>query len=183
MSDNTKQGNMNIELQNRRHRTVANIMLIIIIILILLLLRQCSGAEVLNPDYPPVSDDPYASEIPGDNGEKLEHEEGGGAVSIELQDNVTIDLSDKMVYLHFANPGRSTQDMMMQIEIQGEILVQSGRIRPGYQVKQLDLLKNAEKKLKKGIYEGTIKLYYYNPENNERAMIDTRIPVDITVRQ
>ena len=184
MSEKTQKTDEAQEKQKKRYKTIAAILVIIIIILILLLLRHCSADRtVLNPDYPPVNDDPYAEVIPGDDDEKLTHEEGGGAVSIQLQDTVTIDLSDGIAYLNFANPGRSTQDMMMQIIIQDEIIVQSGRLRPGYQLSQVDILDGAEKMLTEGTYNGKYKIYYYDPVDNERAMIDTEVPITVTVRQ
>ncbi len=160
------------------------LLLIIIIILILLLLRQCSTEPpILNPDYPPASDDPNGEAIPGDDDQsKLEHEEGGGAVSLQFRDQLIIDLSDKKAYLYFANPGRSTQDMMLQIVIQEQVIVQSGRLRPGYQVQKLDLLKDAEKMLVEGTYNGKFVVYYYDPVTNERAMVNTDAPVTITVK-
>ena len=167
------------------YKIATAVMLAIIIILILLLCKQCSSGPdvpVLNPDYPPVSDDPNADKIPGDDDDKLTHEEGGGAVSIQLQDTVTIDLSDKIAYLSFANPNRSTQDMMIQLVIQDEIIAQSGRIRPGYRLPQVNLLDGAERKLTEGVYKGSIKIFYYDPVENERAMIDTTVPVTVTVQ-
>lgn len=167
--------------QQKRYKIIAGILLLIILILILLLFKQCSG-PVLNPDYPPVEDDPYVEELPGDD-EKLEHSEGGGAVSIQLQDTVTVDLSEDIAYLSFTNPSRSTQDMMMQVVIQEEIIAQSGRLRPGYHLPQVDLVDGVAMKLTAGVYDGVIRIYYYDPVENERAMIDTEVPVTVTVQQ
>ena len=67
-------------------------------------------APVLAPDYAPVEEESNAQAIEDDSGEKLEAEEGGGAVSLTYSNEVTIDLSDKAASLVFANPGKSVQD-------------------------------------------------------------------------
>lgn len=162
----------------------AIILLIIIIILLLLLLKQCSSDfPTLNPDFPPQEDDPNANPIPGGDEDKLPHEEGGGAAGLVYKDKLTIDLSDKKASLTFANPGRSTQDMVVWLMIQDQVIIQSGRLRPGYQVDTLDLLRGAEKMLSEGVYEGKFIIYYYDPETNERAMVNTEAPVTVTVKK
>ena len=72
---------------------------------------------VLAPDYAPVEEESNAQAIEDDSGEKLETEEGGGAVSLTYSNEVAIDLSDKAASLVFANPGKSVQDMVVQIVI------------------------------------------------------------------
>lgn len=168
--------------KKKRWRFIAVILLIAIIILILLLLRQCTGGPVLSPDYAPQEVELNATPIEGDDKTKLEHSEGGGAVSLQFRDAVTIDLSDNKMYLSFANPGRSTQDMLLQVTIQDEIIAQSGRLLPGYEVAELELLTGAGRMLQEGIYDGLFVITYYDPETNERAMVNTDSPVKITVQ-
>ncbi|MBQ9121298.1 MAG: hypothetical protein IJY12_02915 [Clostridia bacterium] len=158
------------------------LLLIIIIILILLLLRQCSSdVPVLNPDFPPQETEPNAEPIPGSSGGKLDHSEGGGAIRLTYSDKVYIDLSDKRVTLSFKNPEESTQDMLLQIVIQDQIIAQSGRLLAGYQIKNLELLEDVDKMLSEGTYSGKFVITYYDPETNERAMINTEAPVTIHV--
>jgi len=160
------------------------ILIIIIIILFLLLLRQCSSdVPVLNPDFPPQETEENMQPPPVDDDDKLDHEEGGGAVSLSLSDKLAIDLSDKQATLNFANPGRSTQNIVLWITIQGVTIAQSGLITPGNKVTKLDLIEDAATKLAEGIYNGKFVLYYYDPENNERATVNTEIPVTVTVNQ
>ena len=178
-----KQGKVK-SLEDKRNKLIFRILMIIIIILLLLLLRQCSADRaVLNPDYPPKDLEANATAIDGDDKNKLEHEEGGGAVSLHFTDEATIDLSDNKLYLSFANPGRSTQDMLLQVTIQDEIIVESGRIVPGYEVASLELEAGAGRKLKEGIYDGMFVITYYDPDNHERAMVNTDAPVQIIVQR
>ena len=139
-----------------------------------------TGPE-LAPDYAPQQMEQNAETIPNDSGEKMEKPEGGGAVSLTYSNKVTLDLSDKAASLYFANPGKSTQDMMLQIAIQDTVILQSGVLKPGNQVKLLNLLDGAEKKLSPGGYEGKFVVLYYDQTTGEKAMVNTEIPITINV--
>lgn len=138
---------------------------------------------VLAPDYAPQEEEQNAETIPGDTGKKLDNPEGGGSVSLTYSREVSIDLSDKTATLLFANPGKSNQDMVLQIVIQDTVIVQSGTLKPGNQVTALDLLDGAAKKLSAGTYEGSFNVLYYNPETGEKAIVNTEIPITITVNE
>lgn len=165
---------------------------IIIIVLILLLLITIGitvwalffrdTTPVLAPDYAPQQTEENAEPIDDDtDGEKLQQQQGGGAVSLTYSKEVTIDLSDNVAKLLFANPYKSNQDMMLQIVIQDTVIVQSGLLTPGHQVTKLELFDNA--KLSKGIYEGKFVVLYYQKDTGEKAMINTEIPLTITVEE
>ena len=165
---------------------------IIIIVLILLLLITIGitvwalffrdTTPVLAPDYAPQQTEENAEPIDDDtDGEKLQQQQGGGAVSLTYSKEVTIDLSDNVAKLLLANPYKSNQDMMLQIVIQDTVIVQSGLLTPGHQVTKLELFDNA--KLSKGIYEGKFVVLYYQKDTGEKAMINTEIPLTITVEE
>lgn len=137
----------------------------------------------LAPDYAPQEEEQYAETIPNDHGEKMDQPEGGGSVSLVYSKEVTIDLSDESVALYFANPGKSNQDIVLQIVIQGEVVVQSGTLKPGNQVSTLNLLDGAARKLAAGGYDGTFMVLYYNPDTGEKAVVNTEIPIAITVNE
>lgn len=164
--------------------------LLILILLIITVIAICvtvwalffrDTGPVLAPDYAPQEEEQNAETIPGDTGEKLDNPEGGGSVSLTYSREVSIDLSDKTATLLFANPGKSNQDMVLQIVIQDTVIVQSGTLKPGNQVTALDLLDGAAKKLSAGTYEGNFNVLYYNPETGEKAIVNTEIPITITV--
>ena len=150
-----------------------------------LFLREPSAGDddkvILNPDYAPQKQEQNAETIPDDTGEKMENPEGGGAVSLTYSNEVTIDISDKAAALYFANPGKSNQDMVIQIAIQDTIILQSGTLSPGNQVKILNLLEGAEDMLQPGGYEGKFVVLYYDPISGEKSMVNTEIPVTINV--
>ena len=137
---------------------------------------------VLTPDYAPQKEEQHAETIPGDTGEKMETPAGGGSVSLTYAREVTIDLSEEKAKLMFANPGKSNQDMVLQIVIQDTVIVQSGTLKPGNQVTTLELLSGAAKKLSAGTYEGKFNVLYYNQETGEKAIVNTEIPITITVK-
>ena len=136
---------------------------------------------VLAPDYAPKETEAHAEIIPNDSGEQKKSEEGGGSVSLTYSNQVSIDLSDKTAYLMFANPGKSNQNMVLQIVIQNEVIVQSGTILPGRQVMTLDLMDGAVSKLSPGGYDGSFSVLYYHPESGEKAIVNTEIPIHIEV--
>lgn len=138
---------------------------------------------ILTPDYAPQETEQNQQPIEGDTGDKLEQAEGGGAVSLTYSNEVTIDRSDEKATLLFANPGKSNQDMVVQIVVQDQILVQSGKLTPGNQVTTLDLLDDAAKKLSAGGYDGKFVVLYYSPDTGEKAVVNTEIPITITVKE
>lgn len=138
---------------------------------------------VLAPDYAPQETEEYADTIPNDTGEKVESEEGGGSVSLTYSNQAAIDLSDGLVSLYFANPRKSNQNMVIQIVIQGEVIVQSGIILPGHQVTKLSLIDGANAKLSPGGYDGNFVILYYHPDSGEKAIVNTEIPIHIDVSE
>ena len=138
---------------------------------------------VISPDYAPQEVEKYAQSIPNDSNDKLDQPDGGGSVSLTYSKEVSIDLNKNIVSLLFANPGKSNQDMIVQIVIHDSVIVQSGLIKPGNQVKTLDLLDSSEKKLTEGIYDGKFNILYYDQINGEKAIVNTEIPVTVTVEK
>lgn len=137
--------------------------------------------DTLAPDYAPVEEEKNAEDMGEEAGEKLEQPEGGGAVSLSYSMDVSIDLSEKEVTLMFANPAESNQDMVLQIVIQETEVAQSGRLVPGKQVTKLTLSDDA--KLQAGTYEGKFVASYYQQDSGEKAILNTEIPVTITVQE
>lgn len=137
----------------------------------------------LAPDYAPQQTEENAEPIGDDSDEKLEAAQGGGAVSLTYSKDVKISLSDKSATLLFGNPTKSTQDMVVQLVIKNTVVIQSGRLTPGNQVTKLNLLSGAEKELAEGGYDGKFVILYYNQETGEKAVVNTEIPVNITVNK
>ena len=138
----------------------------------------------ITPDYAPGKLEPNAEKIDDDDTSKIETPIGGGSISLQYVDKVTIDLSDKKAYLNYSNPSKSTQNIVLQIVIQDQVIVQSERIEPGYQVKELPLLAGADKMLSEGVYTGAVfKILIYDPKTGEKAMIDTKAEITVVVQK
>lgn len=140
---------------------------------------------ILAPDYAPIETEGNADTIPGDNTEgRKDNEVGGGSVSLTYSAEATVDLSDgKVTRMLFANPGKSNQDMVVQIVIRDLVIVQSGTLNPGKMVTKLDLLEGMASRLTAGIYEGKFNILFYDPVTGEKAVVNTEIPITITVQE
>lgn len=134
---------------------------------------------VLPPDEAPAAEE-NALPTGDDSGEKMDQPEGGGAVNITYSNQVSISLSEGTAQLFFSNPSRSNQSMVLEIVIQGTTVVQSGTLAPGNQVETLPLLDAA--KLSPGGYEGKFHVVFYD-EDGRQAMLNTEIPISITVTE
>ena len=138
---------------------------------------------VLLPDYPPQDTDENQTPIPDDQGGAIQTPAGGGAVNITYVEKIDIDLSDKKASLYYANPSRSNQNVAIAIMIGDEVIIKSELITPGNMVKTLPLVEGVEKKLSVGGYNAELVVYCYNPQTGEKAMVDTRGAVVLTVTE
>ena len=138
-----------------------------------------------SPDYASDKLEPNAQVIENDDSSKLEAPSGGGAISLQYEDKVRIDLSDKKVYLNYSNPNKSTQNIVLEIVIKDQTVAKSALIKPGYKVTELPLSDGAEKLLSEGVYnEDTVfKVLSYDPDSGEKAMVDTKAEITVTVQK
>ena len=138
-----------------------------------------------SPDYAPDKLEPNAQVMQDDDSEKLEAPSGGGAISLQYEDKVTISLSDKKAYLNYSNPNKSTQNIVLEIVIKDQTIAKSGLIKPGYQITELPLSDGAEEMLSEGVYnEDTVfRILSYDPDSGEKAMVDTKAEITITVQK
>ena len=177
-----------VEIEKTRQKNKSRRLIILLLLLLLISMSVTVWAlffkepdVILSPDYAPEEVEFNQIPIPNDDANgKVESIGGSGSVSLNYAAEVII---DQKVLLYFANPGKSNQDMVLQVVIQDEVLVQSGRLTPGHQVTELKLLPDAAKKLAPGGYDGKFVLYYYHPETSEKAMVNTEIEIDIAVQE
>lgn len=141
------------------------------------------STPILAPDYAPRQIEENAEPIGDDGAEKLSQPEGGGAIGLTYAKEVAISLSDKNAAIMFANPTKSNQDMVLQLAIDDVVVLQSGRLVPGNRVSSLGLLDGAEKRLTAGGYNGKFVVLYYDRTSGEKAMLNTEIPVTVTVTE
>ena len=137
---------------------------------------------VLTPDHAPAAEE-HAAPIPGDSGTHDNAQPGSGRVSLTYSNQVTVRLDGQTAQLLFANPGRSNQNMVLQLVIQDRVILQSGRIAPGNQVEELGVAPEMAAILMPGGYEGVFLIHFYDPVSGEKAIVTTEIPVTVTVRE
>lgn len=135
----------------------------------------------ITPDYPPQSTEQNQKPLEGDEGEKMESPQGGGAINVTYTTNVTVDLSENKVTLLYANPQASNQNVAILIMIDDLVVAKSDLITPGHGVDTLTLETYAKERLAEGGYDGELVIRAYNPETNEKAMVDAKGKVEITV--
>ena len=179
---------------NKKENKKKRLLILLLLLLFLLITITAVGvsvwaiwfrdsAPVLAPDYAPQQLEENAEPIGDDGDEKLSQPEGGGAVGLTYAKEVGISLSDKSASLLFGNPTKSNQDMVIQLVIDDIVILQSGRLEPGNRVTTLNLLDGAEKRLAAGGYNGKFVVLYYDRASGEKAMLNTDIPVTVTVTE
>ena len=166
--------------------------ILIVVLLCVTILALCTTVwalffrqpqRVLMPDYAPVTLEANAAPIPGDPDAQNRAESGSGSVSLTYSDQVSIDLTGETAQLLFANPGKSDHDMVLQLVIRDTVILQSGRLTPGNQIGELKLADGAAEMLMPGGYEGELLISFYDPDSGEKAIVNTRIPVSVTVAE
>lgn len=140
-----------------------------------------SGTPPITPDYPPQGTEQNQKPLEGDEGEKIDSPEGGGAINVTYRTNVTVDLSDNKVTLLYANPKTSNQNVAILIMIDDLVVAKSDQITPGHGVDTLSLEEYAKERLTVGGYDGELVIRAYDPETGEKAMVDTKGEITITV--
>lgn len=163
-----------------RRRMIVIIILVIIAIILLLLLSQCGRCSTitLTPSQDVAAQDMQQPE------EKMEADEGGGAVNITYSGAAQIDLASRTAGIHVENPARSTHDMVIELVVvnggQETPIAKSGLLPAGYQLSTLDLNDNIE--MEPGSYQGYFLISFYDPESKEQAYANTKMNLDsITV--
>lgn len=184
---------MNEEATRTRQTSKKFLILTLILILLILALaavsvwaiffREPSDSDVLPPDYAPMEQDPNATDITGEGTDKIDAPEGGGAVGLTYSDTVNVDLSDQTVSLLFQNPGRSLDNMVLQIIVQDTLLAQSELLVPGKQLLNLPLRDGVAAKLAPGGYKGKFVVSIYNPTTGEKNMIDAQVEITVNVTE
>ena len=141
------------------------------------------GGDDISPDYPPQGIESNQTPIDGDDSGKLESPEGGGAINVTYGTAATVDLSEKTVTIYYANPNASNQNVAILIMVNDLVVAKSDLITPGNQVSKLELQKEAASRLQVGGYNAELVVRAYDPESGEKAMVDTKGELTLTVTE
>ena len=151
--------------KNRKKRWL----LLLLLLVLLLLLGVLFCRKKLQTDTTPAPESSVSTPA------------GGGTVSLTYSDAASIDLAAGQVTLLFANPEKSGWDAEVQLVIGEAVLARSQRLSPGQQVTRLPLSSGGEKKLSPGSCEGKLLVAFYHRQSGQQAMLNTEIPVTVTV--
>lgn len=157
------------------------------ILLAAIMLTGCKwGKKPPSPDYPEPPADSNAEtfvETEAQTEAKLDKVDGGGAVGLTYQTDVTVFMSSGLASIMFANPSRSVDNVSVVLYVDGFRVAESGILAPGTQLTVLDLNDVGERTIKNtGIYDGEFLVEFYNADTNEKAVVNTRIPVRVIVQ-
>ena len=141
------------------------------------------GGDDISPDYPPQGIESNQTPIEGDDSGKLVSPEGGGAINVTYGTAATVDLSEKTVTIYYANPNASNQNVSILIMVNDLVVAKSDLITPGNQVSKLELQKEAASRLQVGGYNAELVVRAYDPESGEKAMVDTKGELTLTVTE
>lgn len=146
----------------------------VITLCVILLNDNDKSDGMLVPDYPPKATDSHQEPMANDPGGVLETSEGGAGVNLTYKSEATVDLSEGKVTLYYANPSKSTQDMVVALVINDTVICRSERITPGNEIKELPLLVGVKEKLAEGIYENGVEYVVgcYDSTTNEKAVVE-----------
>ena len=139
------------------------------------------GGSPITPDYPPQGTEENQKPLEGDESEKMESPQGGSSINVTYSVNATVDLSEGTVSLLYANPQASNQDVAILIMIDDLVVAKSDLINPGNGVDTLILEEYAKGKLQAGGYDAELVIRAYDPETGEKAMVDTKGQLTLTV--
>lgn len=141
------------------------------------------GGDDISPDYSPQGIESNQTPIDGDDSGKLDTPEGGGAINVTYGTAATVDLSEKTVTIYYANPNASNQNVSILIMVNDLVVAKSDLITPGNQVSKLELQKDAASRLQVGGYNAELVVRAYDPESGEKAMVDTKGELTLTVTE
>lgn len=168
--------------EDKRKNKVILFLILIILMCVGIIIYLIFGYKGRVKDYPKGKNDKNIVKSEDDK-DKMPKSNGGGSVSLSYSKNVKVNLKTKKVELNFKNPTKSTQSLVLEISIENngenKVLVKTDRIPSGYAIYEIDL--NEDIKLNKGKYKGNFNISYYDEDTEEKAIVTTNIPIDITV--
>ena len=137
-------------------------------------------------------DQVYAPIEPDDDQIRIQSEEEPpvntleNTMSFKFDETLHIEAATGNVYLNFENPSYSTNKVVISLYSESEggmrtLLAQSKGIEPGYGLTYLTLNHEGYEAINSGVRNGYIVLTAYDSEDDSKAMVDSTLPVKITI--
>ena len=136
-------------------------------------------------DYASANTDPGA--LPIEDKKDNSPSTGGSKVSLDYKSRVVVDLKKKKIELYLQNPSRSNQNISIEVmaakkdnEDEYFTISKSGSVPSGYGIYELSLIDGVD--LVKGDYSGKFVVSSYDKKTQEKAAVNTNIPILIQVK-
>lgn len=171
-------------LQNRLPFLIILIGLILVGIVVGIWGYNILNNKVVAPDYPLPPEDEKSVDIKNDNSVKSNDHKNHASIKISRE--VSINLKTKVVTLNYKNFNASNKDAVVTLCILKDgneyAIARSGLVKSGKEIKSMDLLDDAIK-LTEGVYNGRIKIDFYDEITGEKAAASTDFDdVEVTVK-
>jgi hypothetical protein len=172
----------------KKEKKKVNLIYIILITLIvicigIIIALVIKNEKTLTPDFAPGTIDTNAIKEES-KGDKMNVNQGGGAVSLSYSNIVAIDSSKKDIKMYFKNPSKSRESMVLEIVIKQKeeefVLSKSDLLPPGYALYNMKL--NTNTNIPAGGYNGIFRVTYYDEETGAKQIVNTEIEVSIEVK-
>ena len=140
--------------------------------------------EAAEQPYAPIPSDENQIRIPEEKEPENPKNSGrGNSISFKLDETLHIDPETGNVYINFENPSYAKNKIVVTLlaEDDRSEMAKTGAITPGHGIKTLRLNDNGYEKINSGVRSGIITLTAYDTENNDKAMVDTELPVHIAI--
>lgn len=106
------------------------------------------------------------------------------SLSFTLGQEITVSLSSGECQFYFTNPSGNTNCVILSLVVENEDgtrteIAHTGAVYPGYRLESATLLEGAS--LSAGSYSGYAVLTSYDVDTHDKAMVETELPVNLTV--
>ena len=168
------------ENNRKNHERMVIILLIIIIIFSIL---YCAYELMFNQREQPMFDGPaidYTAEAIDDN-TSTSNTSGTTEVAMTYSDEVTISKNKHSASILFENPTSSNQNIVLQLWLGEQKIAESKLLPIGHKLTSLDCddIPNFDEKE----YDGKFVILSYDPETNEKSIVNGEIPVKIYIEK
>ena len=108
----------------------------------------------------------------------------GNSISFEFDETLHIDPETGFCFINFTNPSNDRNKLIIRLEADNEertLLSETGAVDPGYSLQYLVLNDAGFEQINNGLRSAYIVLTAYDSETNDKAMVDTELPVRISI--
>ena len=136
--------------------------------------------------YASIEDDPNQKRI--EDEDATEVDDGKHKVAFTFDQLVHVNLTEGRCYLNFSNPSYDENKIVAKLMVEnaaGELIVagESKAVLPGYGVEYITLNEDGLKTINKSMDSGYIYIYPYDMDTEDKAMVESQLPVSMIIIQ